>query len=41
MDEFFGHYLLGNPAPDWLKDGIPRLRMEEHLKERQRKTLVP
>jgi len=38
MREFFDYYLKGEPAPDWLKDGIPRLRMEEHLKSRQKKT---
>ncbi len=38
MREFFDHYLKGEPAPDWLKDGIPRLKMEEHLKSRQKKT---
>jgi dipeptidyl aminopeptidase/acylaminoacyl peptidase len=40
MREYFDHYLLGKPAPDWLKDGIPRLRMEEHLKARQQKPKV-
>ncbi len=34
MREFFDHHLTGAPKPDWLKEGIPRLRMEEHLKER-------
>jgi dienelactone hydrolase len=38
MREFFDHYLKGEPAPAWLKDGIPRLKMEEHLKSRQKKT---
>jgi dipeptidyl aminopeptidase/acylaminoacyl peptidase len=37
MREYFDHYLKGAPAPDWLKDGIPRLKMEEHLKSRQKK----
>ena len=27
--------LRDQPAPDWLKDGVPRLRMEQHLKERR------
>lgn len=35
MAEFFDHYLKGAPAPDWLKNGIPRLRMEEHLNSRR------
>jgi len=38
MREYFDYYLKGEPAPDWLKEGIPRLKMEEHLKSRQKKT---
>ena len=34
MKEFFDHYLMGKPAPEWVTDGVPRLEMEEHLKER-------
>jgi dienelactone hydrolase len=34
MMEFFDHYLKGAPAPDWLTKGVPRLKMEDHLKER-------
>ena len=34
MREFFDHHLNGAPKPDWLKEGVPRLKMEEHLKER-------
>ena len=37
MREYFDYYLKGEPAPEWLKDGIPRLKMEEHLKSRQKK----
>jgi dipeptidyl aminopeptidase/acylaminoacyl peptidase len=37
MTEYFDHFLMGKPAPDWLKDGIPRIKMEEHLKARQKK----
>ncbi|MGE3615756.1 MAG: prolyl oligopeptidase family serine peptidase [Gemmatimonadales bacterium] len=40
MREFFDHYLTGVEAPDWLKNGIPRLEMEEHLKSRQPKPRV-
>ncbi len=25
MDEFFDHYLLGTPLPDWMKNGVPYL----------------
>jgi dipeptidyl aminopeptidase/acylaminoacyl peptidase len=35
MKEFFDHHLKGDPAPDWLQNGVPRLKMEEHLKERK------
>ena len=35
MAEFFDHYLRGAAAPDWLKDGIPRLKMVEHLNSRR------
>jgi dipeptidyl aminopeptidase/acylaminoacyl peptidase len=35
MGEFFDHYLKGVPAPDWLSNGIPRLKMEEHLRARK------
>ncbi len=34
MKEFFDHHLKGAPAPDWLAEGVPYLKIEEHLKER-------
>ena len=34
MKEFFDHYLMGKPAPKWLTDGIPYLKMKDDLKER-------
>ena len=34
MREYFDHYLKGAPAPDWMVNGVPRLKMEDHLKER-------
>jgi dipeptidyl aminopeptidase/acylaminoacyl peptidase len=34
MKEYFDHYLMGAPAPDWMVNGVPRLKMEEHLRER-------
>lgn len=37
MSEWFDHYLTGKPAPDWMVKGVPRLKMEEHLKERKEK----
>ena len=35
MTEWFDTLLRDQPAPDWMKDGIPRLKMEDHLKERR------
>lgn len=35
MMEWFDHFLRGKPAPQWILDGVPRLRMEEHLRERR------
>jgi dipeptidyl aminopeptidase/acylaminoacyl peptidase len=36
MREFFDHYLRDKPAPAWLKEGVPHLRLEEHIRERVR-----
>ena len=35
MKEFFDHYLMGAPAPDWMVNGVPRIKMDEHLKDRK------
>ena len=35
MFEWFDHFLQGKPAPDWMKEGVPRLQMEEHLRNRR------
>lgn len=34
MMEFFDHHLKGQPAPDWMTKGVPRLQLGEHLEER-------
>ncbi len=34
MKEFFDHYLMGKAAPDWWTKGVPRLEMEDHIKQR-------
>lgn len=34
MKEFFDHHLKGAPAPDWMKEGVPHLKVKEHLDER-------
>jgi dipeptidyl aminopeptidase/acylaminoacyl peptidase len=41
MLEFFDHHLKGAPAPDWMVNGVPRLKMEEHLKERAKPKTPP
>jgi hypothetical protein len=41
MREYFDHYLKGAPAPDWMVEGVPRLKMEEHLKKRNKKAEPP
>jgi hypothetical protein len=34
MKEFFDHYLMDRPSPDWLENGVPLLKMEDHINER-------
>lgn len=34
MKEFFDHYLMGKPMPDWYEKGISNLKLKDHLKER-------
>ncbi|MEZ6143513.1 MAG: prolyl oligopeptidase family serine peptidase [Zavarzinella sp.] len=34
MREFFDHHLQGKSAPDWWKEGVPHLKLEDHLKSR-------
>ena len=38
MGEWFDHYLKGKEAPDWMKNGIPRLQMADHLAARKDST---
>ena len=40
MGEWFDHYLQGKAAPDWMKNGIPRLQMADHLAARKDSTGV-
>jgi dipeptidyl aminopeptidase/acylaminoacyl peptidase len=35
MQEWFDHFLQDKPAPEWMQEGVPRLRMEEHLRSRK------
>jgi dipeptidyl aminopeptidase/acylaminoacyl peptidase len=34
MREFLDHHLMGKAAPDWWTDGVPHLKMDDHLKNR-------
>jgi dipeptidyl aminopeptidase/acylaminoacyl peptidase len=34
MKEFFDHYLMGKPAPDWYVKGVSHLALKDYLKER-------
>jgi len=34
MMEFFDFHLKGKPAPEWLQDGVDRLKLNEHLEKR-------
>ncbi|HRO85121.1 MAG TPA: prolyl oligopeptidase family serine peptidase [Niabella sp.] len=34
MMEFFDHYLKGKPMPEWLKNGVDKLKLADHLEER-------
>jgi dipeptidyl aminopeptidase/acylaminoacyl peptidase len=34
MREFFDYHLKGKPAPQWLLEGVPHLKMKEHLDDR-------
>jgi dipeptidyl aminopeptidase/acylaminoacyl peptidase len=40
MTEWFDHHLRGAPAADWIKNGVPRLKMDEHLRSRRDSTAV-
>jgi dipeptidyl aminopeptidase/acylaminoacyl peptidase len=34
MKEFLDHHLMGKPAPKWLMEGVPLLKLKDHLDER-------
>lgn len=34
MKEFFDHHLMGKPAPKWWLEGVPHLKLKDHLEER-------
>jgi dipeptidyl aminopeptidase/acylaminoacyl peptidase len=35
MKEFFDHHLMGKSAPAWWTEGVPHLKMDDHLKGRK------
>ncbi|UCG85295.1 MAG: S9 family peptidase [Gemmatimonadota bacterium] len=39
--EWFGHYLKGEPAPDWVKQGVSFLDQEKAKKNRSKKAETP
>jgi hypothetical protein len=41
MKEFFDHYLMAEPAPKWMAEGIPHLKMKDPLKERVKEMKPP
>jgi dipeptidyl aminopeptidase/acylaminoacyl peptidase len=41
MKEWFDHYLMDKPAPKWMTDGIPLLKMKDHLEERTKELGKP
>ncbi len=41
MKEFFDHYLMAQPAPDWLENGIPLSKMQQHIDDRLKKDVKP
>jgi len=34
MREFFDHHLRDQPAPPWLKEGVPHLQLDDHIDQR-------
>ena len=34
MREFFDHHLMGKSAPKWWVEGVPLLKLKDHLDER-------
>jgi dipeptidyl aminopeptidase/acylaminoacyl peptidase len=41
MKEYFDHYLMDKPAPKWMTDGVPLLKMKNHLEERTKDMSKP
>ncbi len=41
LQDYWDHYLKGEKAADWLQNGVPRLKMDEHLREMKKKLDPP
>jgi dipeptidyl aminopeptidase/acylaminoacyl peptidase len=41
MKEFFDHHLKGAPAPAWMQEGVPHLKVKDHLDEREPAVAAP
>ena len=41
MKEFFDNYPMAKPAPKWMVEGIPHLKMKDRLKERVKQMKPP
>lgn len=41
MKEFLDHHLMGKPAPKWWIEGVPHLKLKEHLEERAKEKVDP
>jgi len=41
MKEFFDHHLKGAAAPGWMQEGVPHLKVKDHLDEREPAVAAP
>jgi dipeptidyl aminopeptidase/acylaminoacyl peptidase len=41
MREYFAHHLKGDAAPAWMNEGVPLLKLKDHLDEREPLTAPP
>jgi acetyl esterase/lipase len=41
MKEFFDHFLMGKPMPQWYAEGVQRLDMDDHLRTRLQSAKPP
>lgn len=41
LQDWWDHYLKGDPPKEWLENGIPHLKMDEHLREMKKRLAPP